>query len=38
MENLNMYSLCLYPRHYSKIKDLNYIPVGLGKMNLIKDG
>ena len=26
-----MYSLCLYPRHYSKIKDLNYIPVGLGK-------
>ena len=25
-----MYSLCLYPKHYSKIKDLNYIPVGLG--------
>ncbi|MDC0477207.1 DUF4422 domain-containing protein [Pelagibacteraceae bacterium] len=26
-----MYSLCLYPRHYSTIKKLNYIPVGLGK-------
>lgn len=30
MQNLNMYSLCLYPRHYTKIKDFNYIPVGLG--------
>jgi len=36
MENLNMYSLCLYPRHYSKIKDLNYIPVGLGKKEFDK--
>ena len=25
-----MYSLCLYPEHYSKIKEFNYIPVGLG--------
>ena len=33
MENLKMFSLCLYPRHFSLIKKLNYIPVGLGKNN-----
>ena len=25
-----MFSLCLYPRHHSIIKQFKYIPVGLG--------
>ena len=33
-----MYSLCLHPRHYLKIKDFNYIPVGLGKNEMIVVG
>ena len=33
MQNLKMFSLCLFPRHYSIIKKFNYIPVGLGKSN-----
>tara|TARA_Y100000768_G_C23955467_1_gene672526 strand:- start:691 stop:1485 length:795 start_codon:yes stop_codon:yes gene_type:complete len=30
MQNLKMFSLCLYPRHHSIIKQFKYIPVGLG--------
>ena len=26
-----MFALCLYPRHYNDIKNLNYVPVGLGE-------
>ena len=32
-----MYSLCLYERHYSIIKNLRYIPVGLGKNKFNKN-
>ena len=28
-----MFSLCIFNRHLTKIKALNYIPVGLGKDN-----
>ena len=31
MKNLSMFCLTLEPSHYQFIKDLNYIPVGLGK-------
>ena len=37
MENLKMFALCLYPRHLTDIKNLNYIPVGLGKNDFSKD-
>ena len=30
MEKLKMFSLCLHSSYYDEIKDLNYIPVGLG--------
>jgi len=32
-----MFSLCLSNRHLSKIKELNYIPVGLGNDNFSKE-
>ena len=35
MQNLKMFSLCLYPRHHSIIKQFKYIPVGLAIMNLM---
>ena len=31
MKNLNIYCLSLNPQHLNKIKELNYIPVGLGE-------
>jgi len=33
MHKLKMFSLCIFNRHLTKIKALNYIPVGLGKDN-----
>ena len=33
MKNLNMFCLSLEPNHYKFIKDLGYIPVGLGDKN-----
>jgi len=30
MNKLNMYCLCLNNDHYNIVKDLKYIPVGLG--------
>ena len=32
-----MFSLCIFNRHLSKIKELNYIPVGLGNDNFSKE-
>ena len=37
MSNLNMFCLCIHDGLYSKIKSLNYIPVGLGKEIYNKD-
>ena len=37
MENLKMFALCLYPRHLTDIKNLKYIPVGLGKNDFSKE-
>ena len=31
MNNLSMFCLTLEPNHYQFIKNLNYIPVGLGE-------
>ena len=33
MKNLNMFCLTLEPSHYKFIKELGYIPVGLGDKN-----
>ena len=33
VNNLHMYCLSLNPRHLELIKELNYIPVGLGKLD-----
>ena len=32
-----MFALCLYPRHLTDIKNLKYIPVGLGKNDFSKE-
>jgi len=37
MKNLNMFCLALEPNHYKFIKELGYIPVGLGENNFNKD-
>ena len=37
MKNLNMYCLCLEPKHYDFIKNLGYVPVGLGEKKFNKD-
>ena len=31
MKNLNMFCLALEPNHYKFIKELSYIPVGVGE-------
>ena len=31
MNKLKMYCICLHDRNYRTVKDLGYIPVGLGK-------
>ena len=31
MRNLKMFCICLEPNHYNFIKELGYIPVGLGE-------
>ena len=33
MNNLKMYCICLHDGLYRTVKDLGYIPVGLGKGN-----
>ena len=33
MKNLEMFCITLEPNHYKFIKELNYIPVGLGDKN-----
>jgi len=33
MKNLSMFCLSLYPRHLSNLKNINYMPVGLGENN-----
>ena len=37
MQNLNMFCLTLEPNHYKFIKELGYIPVGLGEKNFNDD-
>ena len=37
MKNLNMFCLALEPNHYKFIKELGYIPVGLGEKNFNDD-
>ena len=36
-KNLDMFCLSLNPEHFNLIKELNYIPVGLGKLSFGKD-
>ena len=38
MKNLNMFCLTLEPNHYKFIKELDYLPVGLGEKILMKNG
>ena len=33
MSNLNMYCICVHNNLLNKVKELNYIPVGLGDDN-----
>ena len=37
MKNLTMFCLTLEPSHLNFIKDLDYIPVGLGEKNFSKE-
>jgi len=37
MNNLNMFCLSLEPKHYNFIKELGYLPVGLGEKNFGKE-
>ena len=37
MKNLNMFCLSLEPKHYDFIKELGYLPVGLGEKNFSKE-
>ena len=37
MKNLNMFCLALEPNHYKFIKELGYIPVGVGEKFFSKD-
>ena len=37
MKNIRMYCLTLEPSHYKFIKDLGYIPVGLGEKDSSED-
>ena len=37
MNKLNMYCISLEPSHLGFIKELDYIPVGLGKKNFQKE-
>jgi len=37
MKNLNMFCLSLEPKHYNFIKELGYLPVGLGEKNFSKE-
>ena len=38
MQNPKIYCMCLDEHHLENLKKLNYIPVGLGKMNILKSG
>ena len=37
MKNLNMFCLSLEPKHYNFIKELGYLPVGLGEKDFSKE-
>ena len=37
MNNLKMYCICLHDGLYRTVKDLGYIPVGLGEKNFNKE-
>ena len=37
MKKLNMFCLSLEPKHYNFIKELGYLPVGLGEKNFGKE-
>ena len=38
MHNLKIFCMCLENNYLDRVKELNYIPVGLKNKNFLKDG